>query len=179
MGATGTPEPVLRIVAVFSRHAAALEWARAQCTAAWGEAAVVSEVFQFDFTSYYEKSMGAGLLKQLAAFAPLMNPEDLAASKLAANSWEEAYADSAGYEEPRPVNIDPGYISQAKLVLATTKDRDHRIYLRDGIYAEVTLHFRAGDWQPHPWTYADYQTPHYAAFFTRCRNYLREQLRNT
>jgi len=182
MGAIEQPEPVVRIAAIFSRHKEALQWATAQCVTAWGEVAVESEIFQFDFTTYYEPSMGAGLLKQLVAFAPLTDPSEVVEAKLASNRWEQDYAAAhlgggTGHSESRPVNIDPGYVSQAKLVLATTKDRDHRIYLRDGIYAEVTLHYRGGNWKPHPWTYADYQTSGYAAFLTRCRDYLRAEIR--
>jgi hypothetical protein len=77
--------------------------------------------------------------------------------------------------ESRPLNLDPGYLTEAKLVLASTKDRDHRVYLDRGIYAEVTLHYQRGrGWQPRPWTYPDYRSEPYLQFFTRCRQYLRK-----
>ncbi len=177
MGSIAQPESVLRIAAIFSRHADALQWATEKCAVAWGGIALESDPLPFEFTSYYESSMGAGLLKKLVAFEPLTDPAEVVEAKLASNRWEQEFAAARDLEEPRPVNIDPGYISQAKLVLATTKDRDHRIYLRDGIYAEVTLHYQRGGWKSHPWTYADYQTKEYADFFTRCRNHLREKLR--
>ena len=72
----------------------------------------------------------------------------------------------------RPLNLDPGYITPAKLVLASTKDHAHRIYLRDGIYAEVTLSFRGRKWQPLEWTYPDYRRDDYQRFFTECREWL-------
>ena len=72
----------------------------------------------------------------------------------------------------RPLNLDPGYITQAKLVLATTKDRDHRIYLRDGIFAEITLNYTAKRWVHHRWSYPDYRTGEVAEFALACRNRL-------
>jgi hypothetical protein len=105
-----------------------------------------------------------------------MDPERLAEIKRETNAWEQMYRDAAKATEPRPLNLDPGYLTSAKLVLATTKDRDHRIYLGQGIYAEVTLHYQRGrGWQPRDWTYADYRSAEYHAFFGRCRDYLREQ----
>ncbi|MEL7334835.1 MAG: DUF4416 family protein, partial [Planctomycetota bacterium] len=79
----------------------------------------------------------------------------------------------------RPVNIDPGYISQAKLVLATIKDRDHRVYLRDGIFGEVTLNYTGGDWISHRWSYPSYQQQEVIALVKRCRLRLRQHLRQT
>jgi hypothetical protein len=70
------------------------------------------------------------------------------------------------------LNLDPGYLTAAKLVLASTKDHAHRIYLRGGVYAEVTLNFRAGQWQMLPWTYPDYRRDDYQSFFTTCRELL-------
>lgn len=58
-------------------------------------------------------------------------------------------------------------------MLATTKDRDHRIYLDNGIFAEVTLHYRQGVWEKSRWTYPDYQRPDFHEFFNQCRAYLR------
>jgi hypothetical protein len=77
------------------------------------------------------------------------------------------------YIQPRPVNIDPGYLMLGKLVLASTKDRAHRIYLRDGIYAEECLYYVAG-WQSRPWTYPDYQRADYQQFFDQVRERLKQ-----
>jgi hypothetical protein len=119
--------------------------------------------------------MGADLVKTFFAFERLFDPADLATFKLASGQWERDYQQLGRHSEQRPLNLDPGYLTEAKLVLATTKDRDHRIYLRNGIYAEVTLHFQRGAWLSRPWTYPDYQRADYHAFFLRCREYLRKQ----
>ena len=77
-----------------------------------------------------------------------------------------------GKPGPRHLNLDRGYLTPAKLVLASTKDHAHRIYLRDGIFAEVTLVYRQRKWQPLEWTYPDYRRDDYQAFFTQCREWL-------
>ena len=78
-----------------------------------------------------------------------------------------------GWMATSPLNLDPGYVTLAKLVLASTKDHAHRIYLADCIYAEVTLSYRGGAWQPFEWTYPDYRRADFHVFFTRCRELLR------
>jgi hypothetical protein len=135
----------------------------------------VSPRFEFRETEYYTPTMGAGLLKQFLAFDRLAPADDLPAVKLATNAWEVDYAKQAGLPEERPLNLDPGYVTSAKLVLASTKDFAHRIYLADGIYAEITLAWRRGGWSSGPYTFPDYQRPDYQAFFTQCREELRRR----
>ncbi len=175
MGDIAAHRPVLLLAAVFSRHDDALAWARLKLAQAWGPIALESERFEHNETTYYEKSMGSGLWKQFFAFETFVDPAFLVAAKLASNQWELEYAAGANQPESRPLNIDPGYLTEAKLVLASTKDRDHRLYLDRGIFAENTLFFRGGAWQLRPWTYPDYQRADYHLFFTRCRDYLRQK----
>ncbi|MBI4006928.1 MAG: DUF4416 family protein, partial [Planctomycetes bacterium] len=78
----------------------------------------------------------------------------------------------------RPINLDPGYISEAKLVLASTKDFSHRIYLGKGIYAEVTLQYRNEQYESLPWTFPDYRTQQYQQFFLRVRSLYKEKLKS-
>ncbi|MCP4534749.1 MAG: DUF4416 family protein, partial [Delftia sp.] len=72
----------------------------------------------------------------------------------------------------RPINLDVGYVEPSKLVLASMKNFSHRIYLRDGVYAEVTLMFRKGLWEPLGWTFPDYRSGRYDAFLTAARDSL-------
>ncbi len=177
MGQPTPPTPALLLVAAFSRHGEALEWARGRAEEAWGEIAMQSPAFEFDETAYYEPTMGPGLRKTFMAMARPTDPSELVAIKLRTNSWEEQYAAEAADPEPRPLNLDPGYLTLGKLVLASTKDFVHRVYLDRGIYAEVTLFYRRGAWQHHEWTFADYRRGDYQAFFTRARDYLHGRLR--
>lgn len=167
--------PVLLILAAFSRHPAALDWARQTAEEAWGPVVLASERFEHRETNYYEASMGPDLQKCFFAFESLIDPAELVLCKETSNQWERDYQQLGRHSEARPLNLDPGYLTEAKLVLATTKDRDHRLYLDRGIFAEVTLHFQRGAWQSRPWTYPDYQRPDYHEFFTRCRDFLRQR----
>jgi hypothetical protein len=78
-------------------------------------------------------------------------------------------------DDRRTVNLDPGYLCAGKLVLATTKNQQHRLYLGQGIYGEVALRFRAGAWQPWEWTYPDYRSPEYAQVFAEIRRLFMRQ----
>ena len=167
--------PVLLILAAFSRYGEALDWAREKAEQAWGPITLESERFEHRETDYYEATMGPDLRKCFFAFQTLIDPAELVECKQTSGRWEAEYTALGRHPEPRPLNLDPGYLTQAKLILATTKDRDHRIFLNRGIYAEVTLHFQRGSWQSRPWTYPDYQRADYHEFFTRCREFLRQQ----
>jgi hypothetical protein len=169
--------PLLLIVAAFSRHADALDWARARLEALCGPVGLTSPAFAFDQTTYYEATMGPHLRKQFFAFRDLVDPACLADLKLRTNDLERALAESGTHPEPRPLNLDPGLLALGKFVLATTKDQAHRVYLHSGVFAEVTLHFRAGAFEPWPWTYADYRTPELRAFLAEARQYYSRRLR--
>ena len=175
MGEINHPKSVLLMTAVFSRHDDAFDWVRAKCEAAWGKIALESERFEFVETDYYADSMGANLQKQFWAFEQLVDPGEVARVKLQTNAWERELAAELRFEDERPVNLDPGYLSLAKLVLASTKDHAHRIYVSDGIFAEVTLAYRDKQWQSRPWTFPDYKRHDYHGFFDECRGYLRQR----
>ncbi len=176
MGEPSSPVPVLKIMAAFSRHEAAIAWARDRAAAEWGPIALESPAFAFEQTQYYDASMGPGLRKIFFAFADRADPGGLTEWKLTSGEWEGEYA-AGRHPELRPLNLDPGYLTLGKLVLASTKDYAHRIYLGRGIFAEITLYWRHGQWEQHEWTFADYRQAAYHEFFTQCRDYLHRQLR--
>jgi hypothetical protein len=175
MAAIQPHRPVLLILGAFSRYDEALGWGRQTAEQAWGPVALTSDRFDHRETKYYESTMGADLNKTFFAFESLIDPAKLVECKETSNQWELDYQRLGRHSEPRPLNLDPGYLTEAKLILATTKDRDHRIYLDRGIYAENTLYFHHGAWRTRPWTYPDYQRADYHQFFTQCRDYLRRR----
>jgi hypothetical protein len=116
--------------------------------------------------------MGGDLKKRFYSFENLIAPESLADVKHAAAALEAELADKAG----RAVNIDPGYLEESKLILASTKNFSHRIYLRNGIWAEVTMRFVRGKFVTHDWTYPDYSQELAIEFLMRTREVYRAQL---
>jgi hypothetical protein len=174
------PQPsLLLVVAAFSRHETALDWGRGRLEQTYGPVGLVSTPFAFNQTSYYAAMMGPELRKQFFVFRDLVAPDSLPNIKLHTNELERELADQRHYPEPRPLNLDPGCLSLAKFMLATTKDQAHRVYLRDGIFAEVTLRYEAGAYEPWPWTYADYRQECVRAFLQEARDYYRERLRGS
>lgn len=168
--------PVLLVVALFSRHATAIAWGRERLEAAFGPVGLVSEPYAFNQTAYYQPQMGPDLLKQFLVFRDLVAPDSLPAIKMQTNALELELSEMNTYPEKRPLNLDPGHLSLGKFLLATTKDQAHRIYLRDGIFAEVTLRYQAGMYEPWPWTYADYRQESVRAFFNHAREYYKQRL---
>ncbi|MCD6384815.1 DUF4416 family protein [Candidatus Sumerlaeota bacterium] len=132
----------------------------------------------FNHTDYYQQEMGPRILRKFIATRELMDMEELAEIKLYTNKLERLFADPQTGN--RRVNIDPGYLSLSKVVLATTKDYDHRIYLKSGIFAEVTLRYKRKfkSYEPWEWTYPDYREPFALNFFNELRHIYREQLLN-
>ena len=177
MGHLRQPPPSLLTVACFSRHAEALAWAQERLIAAYGKPALVSPDFSFHHTTYYEATMGMGLVKRLLTFADLVAADCLPDVKNFTNALEAELAGARKFPEPRPLNLDPGLIQLGKFLLASTKDQAHRIYLRDGIFAEITLRFEDGAFEPWPWTYRDYREPAIRAFLGEARTYLHERVR--
>lgn len=182
MGAIRTPQPVLLIVAAFAAQENDLCRAQRELVVHAGPIALSSEPFCVDdFTTYYAATMGTSLTKQFWAFERLIDPASLASWKNFTNVIEGHAADAADVETQggprRLVNLDAGYVDLGKLVLASTKDHAHRIYLRDGIFAETTLIFTRGAWTPLPWTYPDYREPLCHDFLNACRGLLHDRRR--
>ncbi len=173
MGEPARHSPAILLIAATSRHPAALDWACDRAVEHWGPLGRVSPDFDFSETDYYRETMGTSLLKRFLTFVRPFDPGDLPRTKLTTNAWETTYARERRHPERRPLNLDPGYLTAAKLVLASTKDHAHRIYLDHGIFAEVTLYYKHRQWQAREWTFPDYRRPGYHEFFTAVRDDLR------
>jgi hypothetical protein len=140
----------------------------------FGEADSISERFPFDLTDYYTREMGKSLFRYFLTFGRLIPISSLPDVKLATNRVEEKYARPDG---SRRINIDPGYVCLEHVILATTKGYTHRPYLRDGIYADLTLIYRNKSFQPLEWTYPDYRRETVIALFNQFRGKYLEDLR--
>lgn len=201
-----SPLPVCRFAGLLAQNEEQLTAARFELAQWYGKIDDVSEVIPFSFTKYYDEEMGANLLRQWVRFESLFNPEHLAKCKLETNMAETLLArqfaergigvspmvaaatdrthpveksgkNIGGTPMPqRPINIDPGYVHRYKVILATTKDHSHRVYIAEGIFGEVTLHWHQNRWTAWPWTYADYQSEAAQAFFVKARAAYLERL---
>ena len=161
------------ICGMLSSRVELLDAAAGELSAAFGAVDLVGEVTDFDFTHYYDRERGAPLDRRFVSFAELLRADALADAKLRTNAVEADFArrGDAGSVR-RPINLDPGYLEPSKLVLASMKNFSHRVYLSRGVYAEVTLLFARGRWQPLPWTFPDYRSGRYDAFLTAARQRL-------
>lgn len=132
-----------------------------------------SEIIKFDTTDYYNEEMGEEILRYWISFSPVISLEKIYRIKIFTNDIEQKFFSDEF--KKRKVNIDPGYIEGSKLVLFSTKNYSHRVYLDEGIFAEVTLLYKNKQFQILPWTYPDYQFPKTIEFFTKVReNMLKE-----
>jgi hypothetical protein len=162
-------DPVKLVVGLLTSDQSLLTEAQSALAEGFGTVTVKSEEIPFSFTDYYEKEMGPNLIRQWVGFHGLIESEQLVDFKRTTGSLEKRFF---GPNHKRRVNLDPGLLSLHNLVLASTKGFAHRIYLRDGVYAELTLLFQSGKFQPLAWTYPDYQTPVCQDFLMRCRKEL-------
>lgn len=172
MGQTRAPRFVSPIVAMLAGNPAHFEAARKPLETLLGPVELESEIYPFEKTGYYTPSMGPGLLRRFFVFENLLDPAGLVDWKLATNALEETLKPALrqGGVPERPINLDAGYLTGAKLVLASTKDFAHRLYLRDGIFAEITMGFRGDSWAGRDFTFPDYKSGIYNAFLNRARD---------
>ena len=170
-------QPVKLIVGILVCDESALAVSRHFLLDTYSVADLVSEVWPFDMTEYYVNEAGPNMVRQFMAFENLIDPGRLAAIKHETNKMEQELAKRLDTPYPRPINFDPGFIEPSKLVLASTKNFAHRIYIGDHMYAEVTMTYNKGTWETFPFTFPDYKSGRYNAYLNEVRQKLVRQLR--
>ncbi len=165
MGEVRDPQPVKIFVGMLTAQLSLLQKVNNLLQERLGPIDIESEILDFDCTRYYEKEMGPELKRRFLGFQRLVHPDALMEVKLLTNQLEQVLSEQG----KRLVNLDPGYLTAAKVVLASTKDCAHRLYLGNGIYGEVTLVYQDRRFQTLPWTYPDYRSEAYHGFFRRVR----------
>jgi len=160
------PSPAKLVIGLFMKDQALLPPVSETLSGVFGPVDLVSPWLPFDYTNYYEPEMGAPLFRRILAFKSLIAQEDLPAIKQRTNRLEHDHADG----DRRRINIDPGYLLLEKFVLATGKNFSHRIYIGQGIYADLTLTFSKGSFQTLPWTYPDYASTEIRQFLLHVRH---------
>jgi hypothetical protein len=172
------PKPAKLIIGILAANQDCLQAAMESLTSEFGNADLTSDVWPFDQTDYYKDETGENILRQFVSLEKLIDPVKLSKIKHKTNKLEQKLAKSSALPLSRPVNLDPGFIEPSKLVLATTKNYSHRIYIGKKMYAEVTLIYDKGTWRPLEHTYPDYRQKCYHDFFTKVRTRLLEQLKS-
>lgn len=158
-------EDVKLIAGLLAASARQLEQAKTALQQKYGPIDNESGVVDFDYTLYYNNEMGNSIVRQFVTFEKLIYPGRLKQIKTETNAMEVAQS----LEGLRQVNIDPGYLTLASVVLATTKDASFRVYLGDRIFAQTTLFFQDKTFQPYQWTYKDYRDRRHIEFFNIVR----------
>ena len=156
MGTTNPPRPVKLFIGLLSADESLFEPVARDCSGMFGPIDRVSPFSPFSHTKYYEAEFGRNLKRRFLFFKEPVSPGDIVAIKEKTGGLEERWAVQTDTGMKRQMNIDPGYMNTTKVVLASTKDVAHRIYLANGIYAEITLIYRFGRFQILEHTYPDH-----------------------
>ncbi|MCF7927789.1 MAG: DUF4416 family protein [Spirochaetales bacterium] len=172
MGTVHSFQPEKLAAGLLWTNAADRSWALSLLERSFGEIDYAGPDMLFSFTSYYDQELGTPIYRSLVSFRELVDPADLASIKLETNELETVMT-VAGR---RRVNIDPGLLTLSRFSLATTKENSHRIPLRHGIFAEITLLYHRGGYEPLPWTYPDYRSKEYHEILLEIRSRLKQQL---
>ncbi|MFA4888202.1 MAG: DUF4416 family protein [Candidatus Omnitrophota bacterium] len=173
MGRITLPPPAKLIIGFIFQNKDSYDKALLPLEKKFGSIDFQSPILGFNYTDYYKEEFGDGLNKKFISFKKLIPAQQLPQIKIFANKLEEKFS----FGGKRLVNIDPGCLTLAKLVLATTKDYAHRIYLGKGIFAEVTLFYEKNSFEPGKWTYRDYQTKDYKQIFNQIRDIYAQQIK--
>ena len=168
------PKPVKLLVSLIARDAHLIAGVAEELSQAYGKIDYMSAYIPFAATTYYQAEMGSGLMRRLITFEDLLDPERLPEVKRYTDSLEAHYTTSEG---SRKINLDPGYITLYQLILATNKRFSHRPYLRDGVYADLTLIYKKKSFQPLAWTFPDYGSAEMIGILNRLRERYRIQLK--
>lgn len=167
------PKPAKLVISMFMHDREAIAPVIEDLCAELGPVDMISPWMHFDHTDYYEAEMGAPLHRRMAVFKNLIEQQKLADIKHFTNRVEDRYTDSAR----RRVNIDPGYLLAERFVLATGKNYSHRIFIGKEIYADLTLVYRSGSFQPLQWTYPDYGEQRMRRYLNAARRKYLDDLR--
>jgi hypothetical protein len=163
------PEPVFLVIGVLAAAQTDTGEIFDAVSREFGPIECIYPFRPFTETHYYDREMGEGILRGFILLSERFEPDALAGIKLRTNELERRWL----RDERRRVNLDPGFLDLGHLILASGKPAGHRVYLRDGIYAEIEYLYQSGSFQTLPWTYPDYLEPDVIAFFNELREAFR------
>ena len=171
MGNPANPKPALLFTGILYSDKSYLSKAKESLLSAFGAALLETPPVSWDYSEYYKEEIGSPIMRTFIFFKDLINRAEIADIKLRTNDIET----SLSIDGKRKVNLDPGYLTLANVILATTKGYSHRIYLGKGIYGEVSLLYKEKDktFVPNIFTYSDYQEKNCIEMFIKAREFLK------
>jgi hypothetical protein len=172
MGAIKPPELSLLFISVLYGKSDIFSQAKEILENKLGDVLYISPSLTWDYSAYYKDEIGWPLFRQIIFFKNLIDPVLLVDIKIKTNEIESAFTSDG----KRQINLDPGYLTLSKIVLASTKNYAHRLYLGKGIYGEITLIYKNGTYSPHLFTYRDYQDKSHIDIFMQAREILKKML---
>lgn len=182
MGACKLPAKVKLVMGLLGADPEILKRARDRLSGRFGLEEEVMAPIPFTWTRYYSDELGDSPWRAFVTYEDLIDRETLVDIKHFTNALEQELAEDTGGspagnnsgnttgKKVRNINLDPGYMTLGQFFLATTKDQRHRVYVREGIFVEPTLYFQDGDFHPFEWTYRDYRSEEYRAYFLAARS---------
>ena len=174
MGRINKHQPVKLVIGFIFREESTLDKTKNILRKGFGKIDYESQALAFTHTDYYETEFGKNLKRKFISFQNLIQPQNLTKIKITTNAIEKKLSRNG----LRLINIDPGYLDTAKLILASIKDYKHRIYLDKGIYAEITLFYQNKSFTSWEWTYPDYKSYDYIRIFNQIREIYAKQIKN-
>jgi len=181
MGQISYPMPSKLIFSIISNKESLFLESKDFLERTFGKIDLESDYQPFDFTDYYKNEMGVFLKQKIISFEKLIQPNSLSKIKNISNKMELQIIQGGGVDNSiltnRKVNLDPGYITLSKFILASTKDGSARIYMDRGIFAEITLTFTKKSFKPLEWTYQNYQTELFINFLNSVREKYKNQIK--
>jgi len=175
-------KPAKLIISMITSDKCLFDLYKEELIKKFGEVDIESNAQPFDFTDYYEEEFGKNLMQKLFSLSSLIGMDELAEIKIITNSIENNFKNENiknNLTHPkRKINLDPGYITLDKYILASTKNGPSRIYLNQGIYAEITLRFINKSFVTCEYTYPNYKTNEYIIFLNSVRQKYKVQLRD-
>lgn len=176
------PKPAKLIISMFSSEKNLFDLYKEMLVKRFGEIDFESNFQPFNFTDYYQVEFGKNLKQKLFSFSDLVRQDELAEIKIFTNDLENNDSDKDIKENTihhkRKINLDPGYITLFKYIIASTKNGPSRIYLTQKIYAEIMLRFINKSFVPCEYTYPNYKTNEYVIFLNSVRQKYKIQLKD-
>lgn len=163
------PAPVKLFIGMLSNNTSLFDEVTGILEDIYGPVDIESPVWPWEHTDYYTKEMGEGLKRKFIFFKGHIDMPAVRDAKLKTVEIEKKHLNESG---GRNINLDPGYLDLARIVLVSTKDFSHKIYVGKGIYAEATLTFDSSGnrYRDMPFTFPDFKVERYHGIFKEARN---------